>query len=74
MNLQKTSDRKLLIAQPRLAELLDLTRSGLEKLRKKDPNFPRPLKDGTSRQAAVFYVRTEIDSWLAAKIAARDAV
>lgn len=64
---------KALIRQTALCDWLDLSRSGLDKLRKKDPAFPRPLKDGDSRQAAAFYVVTEIQSWLQSKIEARDA-
>jgi prophage regulatory protein len=64
---------KALIRQPALCAWLDLSRSGLDKLRKKDPTFPRPLKNGDTRQAAAFYVVEEIQSWLQAKIEARDA-
>lgn len=64
---------KALIRQPKLCEWLDLTRSGLDKLRKKDPTFPKPIKDGESRQAAVYYVVAEVDAWLRARIKARDA-
>lgn len=71
--LTDTSPKKALIRQPALCDWLDLSRSGLDKLRKKDPTFPRPLKDGDTRQAAAFYVVSEIQSWLQAKIEARDA-
>ncbi len=64
---------KALIRQPALCEWLDLSRSGLDKLRKKDPTFPKPLKDGDSRQAAAYYVVSEVESWLRSKIEARDA-
>jgi prophage regulatory protein len=64
---------KALIRQPALCTWLDLSRSGLDKLRKKDPAFPRPIKDGDSRQAAAYYVVAEVDAWLRAKIEARDA-
>jgi prophage regulatory protein len=64
---------KALIRQPKLCEWLDLTRSGLDKLRKKDPTFPKPIKDGESRQAAAYYVVAEVDAWLRARIKARDA-
>lgn len=63
---------KALIRQPALCNWLDLSRSGLDKLRKKDPTFPKPLKDGDSRQAAAFYVVAEVEAWLQAKIAKRD--
>jgi prophage regulatory protein len=65
---------KALIRQPALCQWLDLSRSGLDKLRKKDPAFPKPIKDGDTRQAAAYYVVAEVDAWLRAKIEARDAV
>ncbi|MNE93851.1 hypothetical protein D3C81_1616620 [compost metagenome] len=65
--------RKALIRQSALCVWLDLSRSGLDKLRKKDPTFPKPIKDGDSRQAAAYYVVAEVDAWLLAKIEARDA-
>jgi len=67
-----SSPNKALIRQTTLCEWLDLSRSGLDKLRKKDPSFPKPIKSGDSRQAAAFYVVSEIDAWLASKIQARD--
>lgn len=63
---------KALIRQPALCAWLDLSRSGLDKLKKKDPTFPKPIKDGDTRQAAAFYVVAEVDAWLRAKIEARD--
>jgi prophage regulatory protein len=52
---------------------LRLSRSGFDKLRAKDPTFPKPLKDGTGRQARVYFVRAEVDAWLRAKLEARAA-
>lgn len=63
---------KGLIRQPALCQWLDVTRSGLAKLRVKDPSFPKPIKDGDSRQAAAYYVVAEVEAWLQSKIAARD--
>lgn len=65
---------KVLIRQLALCDWLDLSRSGLDKLRKKDPTFPKPIKDGPSRQAATYYVVAEVEAWLRTKIEARDAV
>jgi len=64
---------KALIRQTALCTWLDLSRSGLDKLRKKDPTFPKPIKDGETRQAAAFYVVAEVEAWLRTKIAERDA-
>jgi prophage regulatory protein len=52
---------------------LCLSRSGLDKLRAKDPTFPKPWKDGTNRQARVYFVRAEVEAWLRAKLEARAA-
>lgn len=64
---------KKLIRQPTLCAWLDISRCGLSNLKAKDPTFPRPIKDGTSRQSAVFYVVEEVERWIAGRAAARDA-
>lgn len=72
MHSATTPPSKGLIRQPALCHWLDVTRSGLAKLRAKDPTFPKPIKDGDSRQAAAYYVVAEVDAWLLGKIAERD--
>lgn len=67
------SHNNFLIRQKTLRESLGLSNSGFYKLRQKDPSFPRPIKDGDSRQAAAYYVAAEVEAWLRAKIEARDA-
>ena len=62
-----------LIPQTEVCKTIGQTRSGLDKLRKKDPSFPKPIKFGNSRQAAAYYVIAELNAWLAAKIKERDA-
>jgi hypothetical protein len=69
---EHTPLKQRLLRQPALCQWLDVTRSGLAKLRAKDPSFPKPIKDGESRQAAAYYVVAEVESWLRSKIAARD--
>ena len=64
---------KALIRQPSLCEWIDVTRSGLNKLRKKDPTFPKPIKASETRQSAAYYVVAEVEAWLQSKIEARDA-
>lgn len=56
-----------------LGPILIRSRSGVDKLRAKDPTFPKPLKDGNGRQARVYFVRAEVDAWLRAKLEARVA-
>jgi len=62
-----------LITQPEVCKAIGQTRSGLDKLRKKDPTFPKPIKFGSSRQAAAYYVIAELNAWLTTKINERDA-
>lgn len=60
-----------LIKQPALCAMLGVSPSGLNKRRKRDPLFPKPIKDGASRQAAVYYVLAEVEAYIAAQLAAR---
>jgi len=61
-----------LISQPAFYAALGMSRSGGEKLKQSDPTFPKPIKFGESRQAAVYYSVAEVEAYLAAKIAERD--
>ncbi|PTU04138.1 transcriptional regulator [Pseudomonas sp. HMWF031] len=72
MHPNKPHSGKGLIRQPALCQWLDVTRSGLAKLKAKDLSFPKPIKDGDSRQAAAYYVVAEVEAWLQSKIDARD--
>ncbi len=64
--------QQTLIRQSSLIKQLDLSRSGLDKLRKKDTTFPKPIKDGRHRQAINYYVVAEVEAWLQAQIEKRD--
>lgn len=59
------------IKQPAVCVMLGVSLSGLKKRRKRDPLFPKPIKDGASRQAAVYYVLAEVEAYIAAQLAAR---
>ncbi len=72
MHIHHFTQNKGLIRQPALCVWLDLTRSGLDKLRKNDHTFPRPIKNSQTRQAAAYFVVAEINEWLASKIDARN--
>jgi prophage regulatory protein len=73
MHLNHPSIDQALAAQPDGYEAIGQTRSGVDKLRKKDPTAPKPIKFSDSRQAAAYCVIAELNTWLAAKIKARDA-
>ena len=73
MHLYQLAQTKGLIRQSSLCEWLDLSRSGLDKLRKNDQTFPKPIKSNQTRQAAAYFVVAEINLWLASKIDERDS-
>ncbi|MFI8581053.1 transcriptional regulator [Ectopseudomonas khazarica] len=73
MNQSQPSQGQSLIPQPEVCRRLGKTHSGLAKLRKKDPTFPKPIKFSEARQAAAYYVAAEVEAWLQSKIQARDA-
>lgn len=64
---------KGLIRKTELCKRLGITPGGLDKLRARDTTFPKPLKEGASRQAAAYYVVVEVEAWLQSKVAERDA-
>ncbi|MGN0920311.1 MAG: helix-turn-helix transcriptional regulator [Cellvibrio sp.] len=68
-----TDTNKSLIPLIDTCKLIGVSRSGLDKLRKKDHTFPKPLKFGTSRQASAYFVSTELQAWIDTKIAERDS-
>lgn len=73
MHLSQPAIDQALMPQPEVCKAIGQTRSGLDKLRKKDPTFPKPIKFSDTRQAAAYYVIAELNAWLAAKIKERDA-
>ena len=48
------------------------TRSGVDKLRARDPSFPKPLKDGDNRRSRIYFVRQEVEAYLSARLQARE--
>lgn len=51
-------------------QLLSVSRDKLDKLIKTDPTFPTPIKEGVTRQAAVYFDYQSIVDWWSAKVAA----
>ena len=62
-----------LVRKTAVCQKLGLTRSGLDKLRSRDPSFPKPIKSSERRQSAAYFVAAEVDAWLQRKVAERDA-
>lgn len=55
-----------------VAARLRRTRSGVDKLRARDPQFPKPLKEGEKRSSRIYFVRQEVEAYLAARLASRE--
>ena len=61
-----------LMTMAEVAARLRRTRSGVDKLRARDSLFPKPLKEGEKRGSRIYFVREEIEDYLAARLAARE--
>ncbi|MCT9253218.1 AlpA family transcriptional regulator [Acinetobacter baumannii] len=53
-----------------VCSLLSISSDRLEKLVKRDPLFPRPIKEGATRQAAVYFDLQSIVDWWSAQVEA----
>lgn len=73
MNIEALPQDQKLITKPNLCRAMDMTRSGIDKLLKNDPSFPRPLKFSESQQATCYFPIAEVNAWLDAKLAMRGA-
>ncbi|MNZ30541.1 hypothetical protein D3C78_478140 [compost metagenome] len=61
-----------LMKMAEVAARMRRTRSGVDKLRARDPLFPKPLKEGEKRGSRIYFVRQEIEDYLATRLAARE--
>lgn len=55
---------KLLATKNDVCTMLSMGRDALDRLIKKDGNFPRPIKNGESRQASVYFKVKDIHKWV----------
>ncbi|SEJ48655.1 transcriptional regulator, AlpA family [Azotobacter beijerinckii] len=70
----KTQALPELMTMAEVAGIMRRTRSGVDKLRARDPNFPKPLKDGDNSRSRIYFVRSEIEAYLSARLEAREVV
>ena len=61
-----------LLTMDEVAQAMRRTRSGVDKLRARDPSFPKPLKDGDNRRSRIYFVRQEVEAYLSARLAERE--
>jgi predicted DNA-binding transcriptional regulator AlpA len=55
--------QKLRLTMNETCHFLSVQRDKLNKMVKDDSSFPRPIKEGTSRQAAVYFDHSELIEW-----------
>lgn len=55
--------QKLRLTLQETCHILSFKADKLHKMVKTDPAFPRPIKEGTTRQASVYFDRVEIEEW-----------
>ncbi|MNG64264.1 hypothetical protein D3C78_46490 [compost metagenome] len=60
--------KKMRITKKEVCHLLSIKVDKLRKLIIEDDTFPRPIKDGQTRQAAVYFDFNAIDIWWHSKI------
>lgn len=53
----------LRLSMNKVCTMLDVTREGLRKLMINDPEFPKALKSGPSRQAHVYFDYASLIEW-----------
>ena len=63
--------QKMRLTINEVCHMLSVQRDKLNKLIKSDPSFPIPIKEGSSRQAPVYFDHTELVEWWENKKQAR---
>lgn len=63
-----TINTPLLLTMKELETLLCRTRSGIDKLRARDTDFPLPLKDGVNRRSRIYFVREEVEQYICSRL------
>lgn len=62
-----------LLTAEQVGELLGVSKSHVNYLRRSDPTFPKPLKLGRAFNSAARYAEPELHEWIAARMTARAA-
>lgn len=68
-----TNTTRNLIHLKDACKILGVSRATLNRRVNNDATFPRPIKDGVTRQAAVYFVQSEIEAWIQTQMDARGA-
>lgn len=66
--------KKLRLTKKEVCHILSIKADALNKLISRDLSFPRPIKEGVTRQAAVYFDRQDIESWWESKKVANNSI
>lgn len=55
--------QKLRLTKNEVCHILSIKADKLTKLIQTDVSFPRPVKEGVTRQAAVYFDRQDVENW-----------
>lgn len=58
---------RILISRSDVMHMLGISSTTLHRVRSKDSNFPKPIKDGPHRQAHAYFVKSEVEAWIKSK-------
>lgn len=64
--------QKLRLTKNEVCHILSIKADKLTKLIQTDVSFPRPIKEGVTRQAAVYFDRQDVENWWCNKKASND--
>lgn len=60
--------KKLRLTKKEVCHLLSIKQDKLNKLIKNDEKFPRPIKEGNTRQSSVFFDYKQVCDWWNSKL------
>ncbi|OTG92609.1 AlpA family transcriptional regulator [Acinetobacter sp. ANC 3832] len=64
--------QKLRLTKNEVCHILSIKADKLAKLIQTDVSFPRPIKEGVTRQASVYFDRQDLENWWCNKKSAND--
>ena len=64
--------QKLRLTKNEVCHILSIKADKLIKLIQTDLSFPRPVKEGVTRQAAVYFDRQDVENWWSNKKVSND--
>lgn len=58
---------RVLISRSDVMRMLGISSTTLHRVRTTDSKFPKPIKEGSHRQAHCYFVKAEVEAWIKSK-------